>query len=167
MIFIYLQKNVLLISEFTHRELRDKHPGLELIRTFRTIQDARSWAGKQSREVLDLVTKQHTGITPAGRERMRERKRGMNNPNTGGLSASHRAKISRNKKLMYLRDGNPMYNRKHSMQTRRKMSWGQMRKMKRRWMVDPAGREHLMNITFPLPAGWVLGRARGQGGRQL
>jgi hypothetical protein len=167
MIFIYLQKNHFLISEKTQRELREKHQDLELIRTFRTIQDARSWVMKQSREVLDLVAKQHTGITPEGRERMRERKRGMNNPNAGGLSASHRANISRNKKRMYLRDGNPMYNRKHTLQTRRKMSWGQMRKMKRRWMVDPAGREHLMNITFPLPPGWVLGRARGQAGRHI
>ncbi len=95
MIFIYLKQDVLLISEQTQRELRDKHPGLELIRTFRTIQDARSWAGKQSREVLDLVMKTHTGITPAGRERMRERKRGKNNPNAGGLSASHRGLLSR------------------------------------------------------------------------
>jgi len=88
------------------------------------------------------------------------------NPNAGGLTASHKEKISQNKKRMYLRDGNPMYGRKHSMETRRKMSLGQMRKMKRRWMVDPSGKEHLMDITFPLPAGWVLGRARGQGGHQ-
>jgi len=49
MIFIYLQKNHFLISEKTQRELREKHHDLELIRTFRTIQDARSWVMKQSR----------------------------------------------------------------------------------------------------------------------
>ncbi len=86
MIFIYLQKNHFLISEKTQRELREKHQDLELIRTFRTIQDARSWVMKQSREVLDLVAKQHTGITPEGRERMRDKKRGRNNSNAGGLS---------------------------------------------------------------------------------
>jgi hypothetical protein len=167
MIFIYLKQHAMLISRHTQRQLRDEHGMLELVRMFRTIQDARSWVMKQSCVVLDLVPEQYTGITPAGRARMRERKRGNNNPNAQGLSDNHRAKISRNKKKMYQGEGNPMWRRKHSMMTRRKMSWGQMKKMKRRWMVDVAGKEHLMDITMPVPAGWVLGRARGQGGRHL
>jgi len=161
MIFIYLQHHHLLISEKTHRELRDEHAGLELIRTFRTIQDARSWAAKQSRDVLDLVQKQHTGITPAGRERMRERKRGANNPNAGGLSPEHRAKISRNKQMAYRGEHNPMYNRRHTRSARLKIGLANIRRKNMlRWAVDLSGREHMLPRNSQLPPGWAWGRNR-------
>jgi hypothetical protein len=160
MIFIYLKQHVLLISEKTQRELRDEHVNLELIRTFRTIQDARNWVRKQSREVLDLVKKQHTGITPEGREMMRARKRGENNPNAKGLSAHHRDKISRNKKMMYMRDGNPMWNRRHKSSTKLLIGMANMRRGKRRWAVDEKNQEHLLPVNSTLPPGWTWGRAR-------
>jgi hypothetical protein len=161
MIFIYLKNNMLLISRATQRELRDEHGMLEVMRMFRTIQDARSWVGKQSREVLDLVPEQYTGITPAGRERMRERKRGKNNPNASGLSAQHRQNISRNKKKMYLGEGNPMYNRHHTRSARLKIGLANIRRKNMlRWAVDASGREHMLPSNSQLPPGWAWGRNR-------
>lgn len=163
MIFLYQTTLGYIISQNTHRELRGKHENLELIRTFRTIQDCREYCEKMKFSVISDIKKQHTGITPEGRERMREKKRGGNNPNTGGLSPEHRRNISLNKKKMYQGDGNPMYGRKHHLRSKMKTSWSLRKLPKRRWCVDPTGKEHFLFVHSILPPGWAWGRNRHAG----
>jgi len=94
MMFISQHAGVLLIHREPVRTLREQYPGMELLRTFQKIQDAITWCKRQPQQYINLTGKMHSGITPAGRERMRERKRGANNPNASGLSAEHRERIA-------------------------------------------------------------------------
>lgn len=160
MTFLYLVSGGYIISEKTPRELRKLHPHLELIRTFRTIQEARRYSEKMKFPVIQDIKKSWTGITPEGREMMREKKRGAQNPNHGGLSQEHKMKISRNKRERYRGEGNPMYNRRHRSLSKMKTSWSLRKLPKRRWCVDPLGTEHLVFYSFQLPVGWAWGRAR-------
>jgi hypothetical protein len=161
MIFVYLLDRAVLISMQTRRALLQEHPHLEVLRQFHTIQDARRWATTLHLPIQDDVKKTYTGITPEGRERMRERKRGQNNPNAAGLSPAHRVAISRNKRKAYQGDGNPMFQRKHRATSRLKIGMANMKRKHRvRWAVDASGREHMLDILTPLPAGWAWGRSR-------
>lgn len=161
MTFVYLTPAGVMLSNKTLRELQRTHPKLELLRQFRTIQDARRYCQKMRFQVIQDDTPEWTGITPEGRERMREKKRGRNNPNAQGLSPEHRRKISVNKRRVYQRDGNPMWNRRHKSSTRLLIGMANMRRGRRRWAVDDQGREHLLLAHSTLPPGWSWGRARG------
>ena len=158
--FLYLTPQGVMLSDQTQRELQRRHPRLELLRQFRTAQDARRYCEKMRWQLVLDEAPEWTGITPAGRERMREKKRGENNPNSGGLSAEHRRKISLNKRRMYQRDGNPMWNRKHRAQARLLIGLANIRRRGRRWAVDDQGREHFLVPGSTLPPGWAWGRAR-------
>jgi hypothetical protein len=108
--------------------------------------------------IVDKVGRKRTKLhTPEGRQKISESKKGDKNPNWGGLSFEHRAKISRTMKGTRRRDANPMYARRHSWETRRKMSIkASMRR--RKWCVEPSGKCHLVDpILFVLPAGWMWG----------
>lgn len=159
MMFVYWTPAGVMLSNKTLRELQRLHPKLELLRQFRTIQDARVYCQKMRFEVVLDEQPEWTGITPEGRERMREKKRGANNPNAGGLSPEHRRNISLNKKKMYQRDGNPMWNRKHRAKARLLIGLANIRRRGRRWAVDEQGREHFIAYST-LPPGWAWGRAR-------
>lgn len=168
MTFIYLLSDgSWLLSEHTHRELRAQHPGLELIRTFRNIQDARAWCQKQTdpREIRDEVKRQHRGLTVEGRQKLRDQKLGERNPNFKGLSEEHRRKIAQTQKK---RRGefHHMWNRKHRASSRLKTSWTLRQRSKRRWALDIEGKEHFIASDATLPPGWIWGRRRGQGGVQ-
>lgn len=165
MIFVYWTPEGVMLSEKTLRELRALHPNIEIVRQFRTIQDARQYCIKMRFQVISDIAKQYTGITPEGKERMREKKRGENNPNHGGLSPEHRAKISRNKKLAYRGEFNPMWNRRHKSSTRLKIGMANMRRSKRRWATDEQGKEHFIAAFSILPPGWSWGRKRGVNSR--
>lgn len=166
MMFVYWTPAGVMLSDKTLRELQRLHPKLELLRQFRNVQDARRYCLKMRFQVVLDEQPEWTGITPEGRERMREKKRGKNNPNAGGLTPEHRAKISRNKRLAYRGEHNPMWNRRHKSSTRLLIGLANIRRRGRRWAVDEHGREHILPAHQMLPAGWVWGRARGQG-RQL
>lgn len=164
MIFIYQYKNCRVISEETARALRDRYPGLELLCQFHRIQDALRYMDMYSGCTENLVKKQHHGVTPEGRECMREKKLGDANPNADGLSDEHRRKISMSmKKHRRLHpEDHPMLHRKHDMQSRRKIAISMRRIPKRRWALDEHGQEHLIYITqTTLPPGWTWGRRRG------
>ena len=164
MIFVYWTPEGVMLSDKTMRELQRLHPKLELVRQFRTIQDARAYCVKMRFQVIADDEPEWTGITPEGRERMREKKRGENNPNSGGLSPEHKAKISRNKRMAYRGEHNPMWNRRHKSSTRLLIGLANIRRRGRRWAVDEQGREHFIAYST-LPPGWTWGRARGTGAR--
>lgn len=163
MIFVYLvYKPIehLRVTRKTWKEMLLDGVQCEILRQFKTIQDARNWIHTQSKKVEDEIEETYTGITPEGRERMREKKRGANNPNAGGLSPEHKAKISQNKRIAYRGEFNPMYNRRHKPSSRLKIGIANMRRGKRRWAVDEYGKEHFISIAKGLPPGWTWGRAR-------
>ena len=164
MIFVYWTPSGVMLSDKTLRELQRQHPKLELVRQFRTIQDARRYCQKMRFQVVSDEQPEWTGITPEGRERMREKKRGANNPNHGGLSPEHKANISRNKRMAYRGEFNPMWNRRHKSSTRLLIGMANIRRRGRRWAVDEQGREHFIAYST-LPPGWTWGRARGTGAR--
>lgn len=160
MIFVYQMSHGVMISEKPRRELLKTHGNLELLQMFHTIQDARTWCQKMKFSILSDIKKQHTGITPEGRELMREKKRGENNPNAGGLSLEHKRKISWRKKMTNRGEFHPMYNRKHRWESRVKTSMSLRRLPKRKWCVDPMGNEHFLFVHSTLPPGWAWGRKR-------
>lgn len=165
MTFLYLTPNGYIISDKTHRELRDVHTKLELVRTFRNVQDCRAYCEKMKFSVISDIKKQYTGITPEGRERMREKKRGTKNPNAGGLSEEHKWKISQVKKRTNRGEHHPMYGRKHKALSRLQTSWSLKKLPKRKWCVDPTGKEHFLFVHSTLPPGWAWGRNRHIKGR--
>lgn len=165
MIFVYWTPEGVMLSEKTIRELRALHPNIEIVRQFKTIQDARQYCIRMKFQIISDVQKAYTGVTPEGRERMREAKRGDRNPNHGGLSPEHKAKISRNKRIAYRGEFNPMWNRRHKGSSRLKIGIANMRRGKRRWALDESGNEHLIAVDKILPPGWSWGRKRGVNSR--
>ena len=133
----------------------------ELILQTTNIELIRDTASKQQKisKVVDKVTRQRNKWhTPEGREKIAEAKMGDKNPNAKGLSDEHRAKISRTMKGTRRGENNPMYNRRHSYETRRKMSLMQSMRV-RKWCVEPSGKTHLVDPrSFSLPSGWLWGR---------
>jgi hypothetical protein len=133
----------------------------ELILQTTNIELIRDTASKQKKisKVVDKVTRQRNKWhTPEGREKIAEAKMGDKNPNAKGLSDEHRAKISRTMKGTRRGENNPMYNRRHSYETRRKMSLMQSMRV-RKWCVEPSGKTHLVDPrSFSLPSGWLWGR---------
>lgn len=159
MVFLYLTPTGVMLSDKTLREMQRQYPKLELLRQFRTIQDARVYCQKMRFSVILDEQPDWTGITPEGRERMREKKRGQMNPNAGGLSSEHRKNISLAKKRQYRTSQHPMLGRRQSSSSKLKTSWTMRQLPKRRWCVDPEGQEHFIAIQT-LPPGWCWGRAR-------
>jgi hypothetical protein len=133
----------------------------ELILQTTNIELIRETASKQQKisKVVDKVTRQRNKLhTPEGRKKIAEAKMGDKNPNAKGLSDEHRAKISRTMKGTRRGENNPMYNRRHSYETRRKMSLMQSMRV-RKWCVEPSGKTHLVDPrSFSLPSGWLWGR---------
>ena len=133
----------------------------ELILQTTNIELIRATASKQQKisTIVDKVLRQRNKWhTPEGRERIAEAKMGDKNPNAKGLSDEHRSKISRTMKGTRRGENNPMYNRRHSYETRRKMSLMQSMRV-RRWCVEPSGKTHLVDPrSFSLPSGWLWGR---------
>lgn len=133
----------------------------ELILQTTNIELIRDTASKQQKisKIVDKVTRQRNKLhTPEGRKKIAEAKMGDKNPNAKGLSDEHRAKISRTMKGTRRGENNPMYNRRHSYETRRKMSLMQSMRV-RKWCVEPSGKTHLVDPrSFSLPSGWLWGR---------
>ena len=167
MMFISQHAGVLLIHREPVRTLREQYPGMELLRTFQKIQDAITWCKRQPQQYINLTGKMHSGITPAGRERMRDHKRGANNPNASGLSPEHRERIALALRRIRQGEHHPMWNRRHRVSSRLKTSVAMQRLPKRIWWVDLDGVEHLCFITQQVPPTWRRGRKRGQAGRYI
>lgn len=133
----------------------------ELILQTTNIELIRDTASKQQKisKIVDKVTRQRNKLhTPEGRKKIAEAKMGDKNPNAKGLSDEHRAKISKTMKGTRRGEKNPMYNRRHSYETRRKMSLMQSMRV-RKWCVEPSGKTHLVDPrSFSLPSGWLWGR---------
>lgn len=135
----------------------------ELLQTCKTIQVARARYGSGS-HVVDLVRKKTMGLTLESRGSMAAKKRGARNPNSGGLSRSHKAAISRAMTGTRRGDNNPMAGRRHSTVTRQKMAKAaRARRGTTTWVMEPTGRPHRVPVEFVLPPGWMTGRGRESG----
>jgi hypothetical protein len=159
MIFVYQAGLQIIVSAETARELRGKMSGLELLRTFRTIQDALAFAEPLG-TVVNLTKKTHQGLTPEGRQRMRDAKMGEKNPNSGGLTDAHKKKIAETMKTQRYGEFHHMWRKTHRSRSKMQTSWSLRKLPPRKWAVDLEGVEHRLGLTDPLPEGWVWGRAR-------
>ena len=107
--------------------------------------------------IVDKVSRKTTTVSEETRRKLSEAKYGSRNPNWGGLTDEHKAKISRTMRGTRRRDANPMYARRHSWETRRLMAMKASQR-RRKWCVEPNGKCHLVDpVTFVLPAGWMWG----------
>ena len=90
--------------------------------------------------ILDKVTIKKTARhSPETRKKISEALTGDKNPCWGGLTPEHKASISRKMRGTRRRDGNPMYARRHTWETRRLMAIkASMRR--RKWCVEPNGK---------------------------
>lgn len=133
----------------------------ELILQTTNIELIRVTAAKQQKisKTVDKVQRtRNKWHTDEGRARIAEAKMGSKNPNAKGLSDEHRSKISRTMRGTRRGENNPMHNRRHSFETRRKMSLMQSMRV-RKWCVEPNGTTHLVDPRiFSLPSGWLWGR---------
>jgi hypothetical protein len=138
---------------------RTTHPGAELVGMYKKIQDALAAAKKMNIEVVSLVRRAWSGLTPEGRERLRASKLGLNNPNAAGLSEMHKRKIA--EKMKYRRgEHHHFYNFRHTPTGKLKISLGMKKLSPRRWVLSPEGTEHFVYLPFTLPVGWCWGRKR-------
>jgi hypothetical protein len=133
------------------RELLLQNTNLELIR-----QKAEVFA--RGLTLVDKVRRKRTrNHTSDSKQKISESMSGERNPNWGGLKDEHRAKISRTMRGTRKRDANPMYARRHTWESRRKMAFAASQR-RRKWCVEPNGKCHLIDpLTFTLPAGWCWG----------
>lgn len=164
MIFVYLVYKPIehyRVTYKTWKQMRMDGVECEILRQFKTIQDARAWVRSQSPKNLeDEIEATYTGLTPEGRERIREAKLGEKNPNYGGISIEHKQKIAR---AMKVRRGefHHFYNHRHKPSSKLKTSMSLRRLPKRKWALDPNGNEHFLFAHTQLPPGWTWGRKRG------
>ena len=162
--FVYLKNNEILISKKSPREMDVKH---ELLIQFKKIQDAITYVKRfhaNKNIIYDAtIKKHHHGITMLGRQKMRECKMGNKNPNSNGLSESHKKKISQSIKKRNQGEFHPMYNRRHKSSSKMKISMSMRRLKKRKWVTSPDGKEHLIPADEEIPENWVHGRIRGTG----
>jgi hypothetical protein len=157
MTFLFLHQGVHYLGD---RHPRHTHPGAELLGAYKKIQDAQAQALLWNIVVVSLLQKSWTGHTPAGRERIRAAKLGMNNPNAQGLSQEHRKRIAQTMRAQRRGEHHHFYNMRHSARSRLKISLGMKQRGARRWVLSPANTEHFIYLPFVLPEGWTWGRKR-------
>lgn len=163
MIFVYLVYNPfehLHVTKKSWKEMRQLGHSCEILRQFKTIQDARAWVKSQKwKEIMDEVKEEYTGLTPEAREKKRQQILGDKNPNAGGISEEHKQKIA---KAMKVRRGefHHFWNRKHKASSKLKTSLSMKKLPKRKWALDEEGNERFIFADTQLPPGWTWGRKR-------
>ena len=133
----------------------------EMLIKFSTVEAVRDYVITQNKNDSPIVDRcrDRTGWhTPEGRERIRQAKLGDKHPHKNGLSETHRTKISKTMTGTRRGEFNPMYGRKHSPETIAKIRQKAFERPKKKWCVEPSGKNHLINATEELPEGWQWGR---------
>lgn len=134
------------------REMLIKNSQVESVRDYCITQN------KQNLPIVDRCRDRTSWHTPEGRERIRQAKLGDKHPHKGGLQEEHREKISKTMTGTRRGEYNPMYGRRHSPETIRKIRQKAYERPKRRWCVEPSGKKHLVPLNYDLPEGWQWGR---------
>lgn len=134
----------------------------ELIIKQSTVEGVREYVityNKKNLPIVDKCRDRTEWHTPEGRERIREAKLGDKHPSrTKGWTDEHKKKISETMKGTREGEFNPMYGRKHSQETIKKIRLKAFQRPKRRWCVEPTGKRHLVVLDFELPETWQWGR---------
>lgn len=168
MIFIYLQykPREIILSNLHLRDMQKTGFRGEILRQFQDLHTAQAYCEKKHPTYIKRLIKYRSKTryySPEVRERMREKKRGSNNPNFGGISEEHKHNIRVARlRLGIKRDLHWTWNIPRPPSTRRKISEGLRRVPRRRWALDEHGKERRIYEHEPLPEGWVYGRRRGR-----
>lgn len=156
--FVYQKKNDIIIDTKTQRELGDF--SLEIIQTFKTIQDCRRWVGKwhSTKTITDRVKSKYTGQSPESKAKAKDwKKRLAARSNYFKKSEATKRKISRTMTGTRVGSLNPnfgRYGKKRKPSTRYLMA---LKKIGTKWCVDTEGKEHRVKPDFSLPKGWCWG----------
>lgn len=158
--FLFQTRNEYWIVD--EKSLQDVPKPRELIIKQSSVESIRDYAitaNKQSLPIVDRCRDRTAWHTPEGRERIRQAKLGENHPAVkNGRSQEFRDKVSNTMKGTRRGEFNPMYGRKHSDETIRKIRKSAYERPKRRWCVEPNGKLHLVELDFSLPEDWQWGR---------
>ena len=158
--FLFQSKNEFWIVDEKSLQLVPKPR--ELIIKQSTVEGVREYVityNKKNLPIVDKCRDRTEWHTPEGRERIREAKLGDKHPSrTKGWTDEHKKKISEKMKGTRQGEFNPMYGRKHSKESIKKIRLKALQRPKRRWCVEPTGKRHLVVLDFELPEGWQWGR---------
>lgn len=171
MIFLYERYKPLehILSNIPLRVLKQEGFRGEILRQFQDLAAAEEYCKSQHPKYITRLIKVkgvRKKFSAETREKMRQAKLGEKNPNAKGISESHRRKISIARyRLGIRRELHFTWNIPRPLSTRRKISATMRNKPKRRWVLDPEGKEHRILASDPIPTNWIPGRKRGQGKR--
>ena len=159
--FVYQKGKEIIIDTKTQRELGDF--SLEIIQTFKTIQDCRRWVGKwhSTKPVTDRVKSKYTGQSPESKAKAKAwRKLLASRSNYFKRSEATKRKISRTMRGTRRGSLNPNFGKlgkKRKPSTRYLMA---LKKIGTKWCVDTEGRNRRVAHDFILPRGWCWGMNR-------
>ena len=109
--------------------------------------------------VMDSARKRTAKHSPEGLERIREAKLGSNHPAVkNGRDTDFKQKVSNTMRGTRIGENNPLWGRRHSIETIQNMHEAAMHKERRRWVCSPDGRTTTIPISEPLPEGYQWGR---------
>lgn len=154
--FIFKHNNQLYIVDNTKVDTVPKPR--ELIRRTSTIEQIREIASTMNMEIASDTARERTRKhTEEGRKRIAEAKMGDKHPaRIHGQSDEHRRKISETMTGTRQGENNPMHGRKHSLETRAKMSEKRRLRGKSKLICGPDGVKKIP-IDEPIPEGWHRG----------
>lgn len=155
--FVFQHKNELYIVDNNH--VQDVPKPRELIRRVSTVEQCREIAVQMGLPVANDTARERTKThTPEGIERIRQAKMGDNHPSRkNGVSEDHAKKISETMKGTRRGENNPMYGRRHSVETRVKMHNAWINRERRYWVSGPEGQRTTIPKSQPVPEGWQKG----------
>ena len=154
--FLFQHKNNLYIVDNT--KVQDVPKPRELIRRASTIEQIREIASTMNMEIASDTARERTRKhTEEGRKRIAEAKMGDKHPaRIHGQSDDNRRKISETMTGTRQGENNPMHGRKHSLETRAKMSEKRRLRGKSKLICGPEGVKKIP-IDEPIPEGWHRG----------
>lgn len=161
-VFLYYipTDNLYILSREPIKILRETYPSAVVESSFSSIEGARAYVKKLS-NIVDLLPKRDH-FDDLHRQRLREAKLGARNPNFGGLKDSHKLNMKKAWQGRHQGIHHPQFGVPRSSRTKLKIGWTRrLKKVCRRWVIDPDGKGHLVPCAFILPDGWCYGRPRG------
>jgi hypothetical protein len=147
-----------IVDEKTIQEVPKPREMLIKLSTVEAIREYVITQNKTEQPIVDRCRDRTGWHTPEGRERIRQAKLGVKNPNKNGLEESHKENISKTMTGTRRGEFNPMYGRKHKPETIAKIRQKAYERPKRKWCVEPNGKNHLISAKEELPEGWQWGR---------
>ena len=166
MLFVYRLDERYYYHPWVPRQVQGYFPGIEYLGQVKALSQLKQFVGEQPCDLLVITETSPCHVRQeekerVRREKIRQAKLGDKNPNTHGLSASHREKIRQTMQGYNRGSDNINFGKPRGRDIRAKISQTKRRnaqQVKYRWALSPEGTEHL--LSGELPPGYVWGRKR-------